>query len=243
MTKAKAETDHISEARAAILRAAMVHVPFDGWSADTLALAITDAGVDAGLAAQAVPRGALDLAVAFHMAGDATLAERLRAADLGAMRYSERVGFGVMERLRIAAPNREAVRRGVAFFALPAHAGDGAKCVWNTADTIWTALGDRSDDLNWYSKRAILSGVYSSAALYWLGDTSDDFEATRAFVERRIENVMQFEQIKGRVKTSKAFEAFMAGPGGLAGQFLNRIKAPGRVPPSDLPGSWGSKDR
>lgn len=242
MTKAKTETDHIAAARAAILRAAMVHVPFDGWSAETLALAIADAGLDDGLAAQAMPRGAVDLAVAFHMAGDAQLGETLRAADLGAMRYSERVGFGVMERLRISAPDREAVRRGVAFFALPAHAGDGAKCVWNTADTIWTALGDSSDDLNWYSKRVILSGVYSSAALYWLGDDSPEFEATQEFVDRRIANVMQFEQIKGRVKTSKAFEAFMAGPGGLAGNLLNRIKAPGRVPPSDLPGHWGSKD-
>lgn len=234
MAKKRTEADHIATARAAILAAARDHVIFDGWSDETLRAARADAGIDPDLARLAFPRGALDLAVAFHREGDARLAAILAETDLSPLRYSDRVAAAIMQRLDIAAPDREAVRRGMAFFALPQHMAEGSKCLWHTADTIWTALGDTSGDLNWYSKRLILSGVYSSSVLYWLGDDSPDFAATRAFVDRRIANVMQFEKTKARVKDSRIYGAFRRGPGRL----LDAIKAPGQGAPMDLPGRW-----
>ena len=97
-----------------------------------------------------------------------------------------------MRRLELIAgrPRGGAARRRRSF-ALPHHAADGARAIWHTADTIWTALGDASRDFNWYSKRATLSAVYSSALLYWLGDATPAHTATREFVQRRIDNVMQ----------------------------------------------------
>jgi len=233
----KTESDHIAETKAALLEAAKMHVLFDGWSAETLTLAVKDAEIDPGLARLAFPRGAIDLAVYFHMEGDRALEAALKEADLSAMRYSERVAFAITKRLEIATPDRELVRRGAAFFALPIHAASGAKCVWNTADTIWNALGDTSRDINWYSKRTILASVYSASALYWLGDDSPNVENTRAFVARRIENVMSFEKTKGRIKGSRAYEMFRAGPGRL----LDLIKAPGHGVPDDLPGRWSGQ--
>ncbi len=42
-----------------------------------------------------------------------------------------------------------------------------------TVDAIWHAAGDRSADWSWYSKRAILAGVYGATLLFWLRDDSD----------------------------------------------------------------------
>jgi ubiquinone biosynthesis protein COQ9 len=131
-------------------------------------------------------------------------------------------------------PHKEAVRRGATLFALPIHAADGARMLWETADAIWTALGDASDDLNWYSKRAILSGVYSSTVLYWLGDQSAGHAATWAFLDRRIEDVMRFETLKRRVRENRVLGPLMAGPDWLAKQ----VRAPSATPPADLPGRW-----
>jgi ubiquinone biosynthesis protein COQ9 len=125
------------------------------------------------------------------------------------------------------------VRRGSALFALPQHAAVGAKAIWGTADAIWMALGDRSDDINFYSKRAILSGVYASTVLYWLGDASPGQSATWEFLDRRIENVMQFEKIKAAATANPLVKAFMAGPGSV----LARIRAPGVRVQDHLPGS------
>lgn len=232
MTQKKTETDHIAQARAQLLDAILEHVVFDGWSRTAFAAALADSGVDPTLANQAAPRGAIDLAVAFHKQGDAAMEAAMAEADLEAMRYRDRVAFGVRKRLEAVAPHREAVRRGATLFALPLHAAEGTGLIWGTADAIWRALGDTSQDINWYTKRATLSGVYSATLLFWLGDDSEDFADTWAFLDRRIDDVMQIEKVKSAFQKNPLGKAFMAGPGRL----FDLIKAPRNTPPDDLPG-------
>ncbi len=231
------EDDHIEAARTAVLTAALSHVVFDGWSDRTLALAVDDAGVDPGLARLAFPRGGVDLALAFHYAKDAELATRLASEDLVGLRFRDRVAHAVALRIELVAADREAVRRGAALFALPNHAADGARAIWHTADTIWKALGDTSADYNWYTKRTTLSAVYSSCLLYWLGDDSPNFANTREFIQRRIDNVMTFEEVKARIAKNPIAAAVLKGPQRL----LDRIKAPDDTVASGLPGRWRRK--
>ena len=216
-----------------LLDAALMHVAFDGWSEVTFDAAIEDAEVDATVARALFPRGAVDLAVAYHRRGDAEMVARLAAEDLSEMRFRDRVAFAVRARIE-AAQDREVVRRGSTLFALPMYAGDGAKLIWGTADAIWTALGDTSRDVNWYTKRATLSAVYGSTVLFWLGDDSDGNEATWAFLDRRIEDVMRFEKVKAGVRENKFLSALMAGPG----RILDRVQAPQGAARDDLPGGW-----
>jgi ubiquinone biosynthesis protein COQ9 len=216
-------------AAARLLEAALPHVPFDGWSETTLRAAIADSGVAEGLARALFPRGGIDLAVAYHRQGDARLRDALATSDLSALRFRERVAHAVRLRLELV-EDRELVRRGSTLFALPQHAAEGAKLIWGTADAIWDSLGDTTRDLNWYSKRATLSAVYGSTVLYWLGDDSLDHQATWAFLDRRIEDVMQIEKLKAAVKANPLGKALLAGPAKLMEKW--------RVPtvPDDLPG-------
>lgn len=215
-----------------LLDAALMHVPFDGWSPAAFNAAVADAGVGPALARAACPRGAIDLALAYHQRGDDEMVRRIHDEDLSALRFRDRVAAAVRFRIE-AADDKEVVRRGTTLFALPHNAADGARAIWGTADKIWTALGDRSDDVNWYTKRTILSGVYSSTVLYWLGDQSDGHQATWEFLDRRIDGVMQFEKVKARLKDNRAFNTVFAGPLALIG----KIKAPMRAP-DDMPGQW-----
>ena len=198
--------------RDAILDAALPDIAFDGWSERTLRAAAERAGVDPALARSAFPRGAVDLALHFHDRADRRLGDELSQTPMGDMRMRERIAFAVRRRLELVGREREAVRRAATLFALPMHAADGARAVWRTADTIWTALGDASDDANWYSKRAILTGVYSATVLFWLGDESEGFENTWAFLDRRIEGVMQFEKMKAAVNGNPLGRFLMTGP-------------------------------
>lgn len=207
--KKKSERDHILDARVRLMDAILPHVAFDGWSAESFAMALADSGLDAGLAKQAAPRGALDLAVAFHKAGDAEMLSELAKHNLGELRYRDRVALAVKLRLQVI-PDKEAVRRAVTLFTLPHHAVEGSKLVWNTVDLIWNTLGDTSDDVNWYTKRMTLSGVYSSCLLYWLGDTSENHARSWEFLDRRIENVMQFEKVKAKLAGSPIAKGIQA---------------------------------
>lgn len=218
----------VEQAKDRVLAAALAHVPFDGWSETTLTAAITDSGVAPGLARALFPRGGVDLAAAWHRQGDAAMTKALADRDLTALRFRDRVALAVM--LRLQAADRECVRRGSALFALPQHAAEGAGLIWGTADAIWSALGDTSRDLNWYTKRATLSAVFGSTVLYWLGDTSEGDADTRAFLDRRIEAVMQIERAKAGFRANPLGKALLQGP--LA--FLDRLQAPQGV--GDLPG-------
>ena len=228
-------TDQTHDPKAELLDAALMHVPFDGWSNTTFEAAITDAGIERTVARAACPRGAVDLAVAYHKRGDAQMLARLTEEDLSDMRYRDKIAAALRFRLEVVS-DKETVRRGTTMFALPQYAGDGAKLIWGTCDAIWDALGDTSDDVNWYTKRATLSGVYSATVLYWLGDTSQGHSATWEFIDRRIDNVMQIEKLKAHVRESPTLSKLMTGPNWLLGQ----IKAPSKMRSSGLPGSWAS---
>jgi ubiquinone biosynthesis protein COQ9 len=229
----------LEEVKARLLAAVLPHVAFDGWSQAALDLAARETGTDTALARACFPRGGVDLALAFHMAGDRALAEELAAGGLTHMRYSERVAHAVRRRLEIVAPQKEAVRRAASLFALPLHPLDGARALWNTADTIWTGLGDRSEDYNWYTKRMTLSGVLSATLLYWLGDQSEGSARTWEFLDRRIEDVMRFEKAKQQMRDNPLARFVFAGPRAILGM----IRAPGArgpardaAPGPDMPG-------
>jgi ubiquinone biosynthesis protein COQ9 len=229
MTKPKkTEKDHISLALDALIQAALPHVCFDGWSQATLDAAINDADVDAGLALQACPRGAVDLALGFHRMADTQMLDALAAANLSDMRFRDRIAKAVRLRLEVVAGEKEAVRRGVSLFALPLYATEGAQALWATTDKIWNALGDTSEDVNWYTKRATLSAVYSATLLFWLGDDSEGSADTWAFLDRRIDNVMQFETMKAKLKDNPLAK-------GLA-SFLPDIRKPANHVTDNLPG-------
>ena len=216
-----------------LLDAALSHVAFDGWSAATFTAAVADAEIDPGLARSVCPRGSVDLALAFHARGDMAMLERLASEDLSHLRFRDRIAAAVRFRLE-ASTDKEAVRRGTTLFSLPQNAAEGARAIWGTADRIWTALGDSSEDVNWYTKRATLSGVYGSTVLFWLGDDSLEHQDTWAFLDRRIDDVMQIERLKSKVRENPALSRLMAGPN----WFLSQIKAPRRTPDPDLPGHW-----
>lgn len=218
-------------AKSLILQAALPHAAFDGWSDTTLNAALTDSGVAPGLGRALFPRGGIDLAVAYHQQGDRAMSDALAATDLTALRYTGRVALAI--KLRLSGADKELVRRGSTLFSLPHHAPEGARLIWGTADAIWRALGDTSQDLNWYSKRATLSAVYSATVLFWLGDHSDDNADTWAFLDRRLADVAAFEKTKTAISTNPIAKALLAGPLKL----LEKIRAP---QPQDLPGQTKS---
>ena len=218
-----------------LLAAALPHVVFDGWSQACFEKAIEDLGMDRSIALAIAPGGAVDLAVAFHEAGDQKMRRDYANAITDGMKVRAKVTLAVRLRLE-AGTDKEIVRRGSSLFALPNHAAQGAKLIWGTADEIWNALGDTSDDVNWYTKRVILSAVYASTVLFWLGDDSLNSESTWEFLDRRIENVMHIEVFKNRIKANEPLNAMMSGPL----RILEKLKRPGVR--GDLPGG-ASKPR
>jgi len=180
-----------------LLDAALTHVPFEGMSDRALIAGARDIGMAPELARVHFPGGGAALAAAYHRRADAALAAAL-AAHPPQGRIRDRITAAMRQRLELADP--ELVRAGAAVLSLPPNAPLGARLVWETADTIWTGLGDPSEDVNWWTKRATLASVWGAVVLYWLGDSSEGNLDTAAFIDRRIDGVMRFEKLKAGVR-------------------------------------------
>lgn len=198
------------EMRDAILDATLVHVPFDGWSSKAMRQGAADAGVTEAFARLAFSAGSAgtggvrDMVVYYLARLDDRLAADLAKKKLGKMRIRDRITAAVLARLALNDENREVVRRTLTWAAMPGHADVAARSLWKTADVMWRAAGDTATDFNHYTKRAILSGVYSSTLLVWLQDESEDYADTAAFLGRRIEDVMRIEKVKAKVRKKTA---------------------------------------
>lgn len=191
---------HYEKARTQILKAALPDVPFDGWTGKSMRNAAKKADVESGLARLAFPGGTADLVLYFVQQGDKRMASKLAKSDLPSMKVRERITFAVRTRLEVDEVNKEALRRATAYLALPTSGTAGVRALYGTLDAIWRAAGDTSTDYNFYTKRLILSGVYSSTLAVWFGDDTDGHEKTWEFLDRRIADVMQIEKVKGRAE-------------------------------------------
>lgn len=190
----------LEELRAALAMPVARNAAFDGWNAAAITNAAYELGVDADVARLAFPGGATDMISAWFGAIDADLAQRCPPDALAAIKIRQRITHLVETRLDIVAPDREAQRRALAILAMPQNAALAARLLWRAADTMWRLAGDSSTDFNHYTKRMTLSAVYASTVTVFVDDDSEDYEATRAFLARRIDNVMQFEKVKAQAK-------------------------------------------
>jgi ubiquinone biosynthesis protein COQ9 len=195
-----AAADHLDTVRAALLEAALPHIPFDGWSRRALALAQRQAGIDPALALLALPRGPIDLVEHFWADIDRRMAEDLARAGFDGVSVRGRVAMAVRARLTLLAPHKEAARRAAAFQALPTHAASAATSLWRSVDAMWRAIGDTSTDFAFYTKRASLAALWSAVLFTWFGDTSVGGVATEATLDRRLADIMRFERRKASLK-------------------------------------------
>ena len=174
---------------------------FEGWTRAALAAGARGLDLPAGEADRLFPGGPIQ--VLTHLSGRADLrtVEDMEKEGVAGQKIRYRIRSAVRIRLERHIGEREAVRRALAVLSLPFNAGLALKLLYKTVDAMWYAAGDTSTDFNFYTKRATLAGVYSSTLLYWLNDRSAGAEATWAFLDRRIDDVMKIEKLKGQVRS------------------------------------------
>jgi len=189
-----------SPERDAAVLATLPHVPLDGWSRRALRAGLRDSGFDPRDLDLIFPGGPVEAIEVWCDLADRRVAEALQREDLASMKVRARVARAVMCRLAMVRGHKEAVGRAIALLSLPQNAPVAARTAFRTVDTIWRAIGDRSSDFSWYTKRASLGAIYAATLLYWLNDDSEDDARTAAFLDRRIEALMLIPKVQGRLR-------------------------------------------
>jgi ubiquinone biosynthesis protein COQ9 len=209
------------EVRAVLAPIIARNAGFDGWSDAAVHAAADEAGVDRDVAKLAFNDNAIDMIDAWIDSIDMELAHRLPAEKLAAMKIRDRITALLATRLEIMAPDRESLRRAMAIMAMPQNLVRSAKIGWRSADRMWRLAGDTASDFNHYTKRMTLSAVYASTLSVFVNDDSDNFADARAFLDRRIDNVMQFEKVKFQAKQRQEYVPSLS-------RFIGRLRYPAR---------------
>jgi ubiquinone biosynthesis protein COQ9 len=183
-----------------VLQQVIEESAFDGWNDKTLEKASEKAGFKENYCYILFPNGISDVVDSFQDAVSEHMLTEIANSDFKNLKIREKIESLVMARITYFDRNKHSIHQLVKYYATPFHKFQGAQHLAKAADTMWYAAGDKATDLNYYSKRALLSMVYSSSLLYWLGDDSKDSAETRAFVKRRIEDVMKIEKAKFKAK-------------------------------------------
>jgi len=194
-------TDYL-EIRDKILHAALPSVVFDGWGWDLLETAAVQAGYEKSMARAVFPDGIPDALAHFADMMDRAMLARLKkdVANIEDLRIRDRVRTAVLARFDALRPHKAAEKLALRYWSMPLRSIQGGKILWRTADHIWNWAGDTATDYNRYTKRGLLSGVLAATLLTWIDDDTADMSVTSAFLDRRIENVMQVGRITSKLK-------------------------------------------
>ncbi len=193
--------ESVSDEAAAIVLAALMHIPFDGWTEAALVAGAVDAGINTERVGVCFPSGPIDAIVAYIAMADAEMVAAFEALDKKPEKVHLIVRSLILLRLKQASAHKEAVRRALTLLALPINTSQSARTLYRTVDAIWRAAGQKDTDFSFYTKRATLAAVYSATLLAWMADSSSDLKNTEAFLDRRLRDVARIPQMTGPARS------------------------------------------
>lgn len=194
---------------------------FDGWSQAAVDAAADQLGIDREQARLAYPKDAPHMIDAWIQGVDAAMVDHFTPERLEGLGITKRIRAMIWFRLETTGSAREAVRRALSILAMPQNVPLALKTGWRSADLMWRLAGDTATDYNHYSKRLILSGVYSATLLAWLDDQSEGWTDTAAFLDRRLADVGRFEKWKAGWAGNDLYRPSLT-------RFLGRLRYPAR---------------
>lgn len=174
------------------------HVPFDGWSEMAMQTTAEELGLSASDVAKLFPKGFASVITIGSDDVDAKMVAKFmdRFSDkFDGMPIHIRIRELLLVRFEILHPHKEAVRKMITFMAKPEHAELGSRLFYKTLDRVWRAAGDKTTDFNFYTKRATLGAVYGATMLAFLDDDTPDMRKTRAFLDRRLQDVAKIPKV------------------------------------------------
>ncbi|XP_075502109.1 uncharacterized protein LOC142540094 [Primulina tabacum] len=219
--KPSSPKDHWQDEQARVLHASLGHVIRLGWTDAAMISGARDVGVSPSIVGS-FPRKEASL-VEFFM--DDCLQRLINIvetdSELESLILSQRVSKLVRIRLEMQAPCISKWPQALSIQAQPFNISASFKQRAMLVDEIWHASGDKAVDIDWYVKRTVLGGIYSTTELYMLTDTSPDFQNTWAFLDGRIKDAFDMKNTVQEVKYLA--EAVGAGMGSSVQGFVKRV--------------------
>ncbi|KOC63153.1 Ubiquinone biosynthesis protein COQ9, mitochondrial, partial [Habropoda laboriosa] len=198
----ESDEEYEKNIKSKILDASLKYVHDLGWSQQAISAGAESIGYP-GVIHGLFPNRGADLVQYFYLTCNKELNKILKEQSDAIEEYSTKekktlelqVRDAVETRLRMVIPYKKTWPQALALMALPPNAPMSLANLLTLVDDICYYAGDRSVDINWYTRRIVLAGIYKTTELYMLQDSSEDHKKTWSFLERRIKDATQIHKI------------------------------------------------
>ncbi|KAJ6641395.1 Ubiquinone biosynthesis protein COQ9, mitochondrial [Pseudolycoriella hygida] len=202
--------ERIQEIRSKIMEAALPFVPNHGWSRQTISKGAQSIGYP-GIVHGMFPNGGIELVHYYYSQCNRQLIEQLKNELESNKNYhpTEFVRKAVQWRLQMIEPYSSQWPKALGLMSLPQNAPKSLAHLLTLIDDICYYAGDRSVDFGWYTRRIGLATIYKMTEVYMLQDKSEGHADTWTFLERRIEEGIQIQDMlsMGDQTTKKALNS------------------------------------
>lgn len=185
-----------------IVATMLPEVAVSGWSWELAQDAATQAGFQDTMCKAVFPEGLNDVAAHFSDLIDRKMLEQLESVSTDSMRTRDRIKTAILARFDVleSMQANKVIKASMSYWALPMRVLQGQRVLWRSADRIWNWAGDEAKDYNRYTKRGLLASLIVGTTLVWIDDKTDDRSTTEAFLDRRVQNIMEIGRAIGTIK-------------------------------------------
>ncbi|KAK9502571.1 hypothetical protein O3M35_011322 [Rhynocoris fuscipes] len=193
-----------------ILDSALKFVQINGWTKTSISLGAEVLGYP-GVIHGMFPKGGFELIQHFYLTSNEKLIDFLkeRTETTPILQNNDLsrklVRDAIENRLRMILPYIGRWPEALAIMSQPQNVPTSLANLLTMVDDICYFAGDRSVNMNWYTRRIGLAGLYKATELYMLQDSSEDYINTWGFLSRRIEEVEQLNAYLMQTENASQF--------------------------------------
>lgn len=168
-----------------------------GWNVDLFNLISKNENIKIEIINTLFPKGKISLLEFFFEEINLEMTKKAKKLNLINMKLHQRIKSIILLKLKNNIKNKALLKKTFFYLCLPKNSKIATVLLFKTVDQMWFLAGDQSTDFNYYSKRAILSTIYSTTLIYWF--KNEDFEKTEFFLDDQLKKVSKIPILKKRI--------------------------------------------
>ena len=199
----KNQNNYLLKKRLKILNFAKIFVSKNGFTQNSLENISKKYGLDINETELLFPEGNNDLIKFALEQLNSELEEYCRKIDLIRLPTHKRIKKVLLSKVALMNKNKLFYRSIFLNLLIPKKNFSLSSQLYNSVDQIWFIAGDSSTDFNFYTKRLILSIIYSRVMLFFFNNNNQ--EELENILDESMQRVSKIPEIKSKLKIFKEY--------------------------------------
>ena len=199
----KSQNNYLLKKRLELLKFAKIFISKKGLTKNSLENISKKYGLDINKTELLFPEGNNDLIKFALEQLNSELEEYCRKIDLIRLPIHKRIKKVLLSKISLMDKNKLFYRSIFLNLLIPKKNFSLSSQLYNSVDQIWFIAGDSSTDFNFYTKRLILSAIYSRVMLFFFNNNNQ--EELENILDQSLLRVSKIPEIKSKLKIFKEY--------------------------------------